>query len=482
MARYRVGLWCAVSSKPQAADDKSSLADQEEAGRRFAEAVGGEVVRVYTVPGHSRTAVFWHEAEAAIPAYRDLREDIAAGRIDVLHALDATRLGRDTALVQQFYSLAQRHGVEVYLASAPHQLGQQTTAGRIVPAVLSVFAQTENETKTHRQRQGMRRRVLREGRFGCALPLGYSRQPDGSYTLNDAAASVRRITELYLSGMPIPAIVRTANAERLPTAKGGAWAHTSIRHILDNPSYAGYPSWGGQRPETPSTAYPAIWDEATFRAVRAERARRRKGYTRRGGSMLTGVVFCRRCGRRMVRLVCRGIAYLRCSTQARHVMGSGEACARRLVREDAVLAAIEAWFRENVSEDVLRATYTAPDMGVLGAECKQAEERLVTLQTQRERLALAYAAGAMGLDMYSIAEESLRAQQAEAEMKARELRAALEDAPDVDRAVADVLWVRDNLATVLREDDPAAVARILQGIGLRVEVEGGRVAEVTLTT
>ena len=38
----RIAIWCAVSSKPQAADDKTSLQDQEAAGRKFAAALGAQ--------------------------------------------------------------------------------------------------------------------------------------------------------------------------------------------------------------------------------------------------------------------------------------------------------------------------------------------------------------------------------------------------------------------------------------------------------
>jgi len=37
----RVAIWCAVSSKPQAAEDKDSLTDQERRGRAWA-AMAGE--------------------------------------------------------------------------------------------------------------------------------------------------------------------------------------------------------------------------------------------------------------------------------------------------------------------------------------------------------------------------------------------------------------------------------------------------------
>lgn len=104
----RVAIWAAVSSKPQAADDKTSLQDQEDLGRQYAEKIGGEVVRIYKVPGHTRDIVFWHEAEAEMEAYRELRQDIEAGNFDTLWVLDLDRLGRDPALSNQVVSLVEK--------------------------------------------------------------------------------------------------------------------------------------------------------------------------------------------------------------------------------------------------------------------------------------------------------------------------------------------------------------------------------------
>ena len=121
----RVGIWAAVSSKRQAEDDKVSLEDQEKAGTAWAEGLGAEIARVYTVPGHTRDIWNWSEAESEMPAYRQLREDAQAGRLDALWAYDMDRLGRDPALGQQVISLVEKSDApnlaraEVYVASSP---------------------------------------------------------------------------------------------------------------------------------------------------------------------------------------------------------------------------------------------------------------------------------------------------------------------------------------------------------------------------
>lgn len=126
----RVGIWCAVSSAPQAADDKISLPDQEASGRQFAEAIGGVVARIYSVPGHTRNIILWSDAEREMDAYRQLRQDLDAGHIDILYAIDIDRLGRTISLGQQVIDLVEKSGGEVYFTANLHIIGLPAQASR----------------------------------------------------------------------------------------------------------------------------------------------------------------------------------------------------------------------------------------------------------------------------------------------------------------------------------------------------------------
>jgi hypothetical protein len=89
----RVAVWAAVSSPPQADDDKTSLPRHKGRGREFLQALGGQVVAVYSVPGHSREYRLWSDIERGIPAYRELRLAGECQAFDVLHPADVDRLG-----------------------------------------------------------------------------------------------------------------------------------------------------------------------------------------------------------------------------------------------------------------------------------------------------------------------------------------------------------------------------------------------------
>jgi hypothetical protein len=80
----RIALFASVSTPQQARDDKDSLPSQLRDGQAWAEAVSGQVVATYRMPGHSRKYIFYQDIEKAVPAYRELREDCEAGAFDVL--------------------------------------------------------------------------------------------------------------------------------------------------------------------------------------------------------------------------------------------------------------------------------------------------------------------------------------------------------------------------------------------------------------
>ena len=155
-----------VSSKAQVGEDKVSIDAQLEAAREFAVTLGGEVIDQLVVPGHSRDIIFWADAEAEMDAYRQLREACQSGDFDVLHCVDADRLGRDPALSNQVVSLVEKSGAEVYFASAPHPIGQQTAGHRYLFAIQSTRAGEDQRRRVQNQRMGLQARVRR------GLPAG----------------------------------------------------------------------------------------------------------------------------------------------------------------------------------------------------------------------------------------------------------------------------------------------------------------------
>ena len=476
----RVAIWCAVSSQPQA--DRVSLADQERQGREFAQAIGGDVVAVYMVPGHSRDLIFYTDAEAEMRAYRDLHHDVEAGHIDVLWGIDIDRLGRDPALSQQVISLVEKHAAEVYLASAPHTLGSKTVAHRYITAIQGVRASEEQAIRVRRQQMGMRDRV-QQGLISGIAPLGYDpiRDPTTGrvtgYTLNDQAEVVRAITALFLAGHTYAEISRRLNASPHRPPRARRWGPTSIGFIMRNSTYAGRPHWGGCQPDEPSDLFPAIWDEATHAAILQEHQRRGKApFVRHGAGPLTGVAYCARCGRRMYRVIqSSGVPHLRCQTQARQAV-TGVPCHPNLISEHVAVQALWqalADMRADLPasvEHILNQIGSPQAIETARRDLRAAEHLVHDLERQRERLALALAGGALDAAMYRQTDDSLLTRLAAAQACAAELRQQYDALPDLDERrerMFDLVEHCDELFA----GEPAAVAKRLQDAGLRLLIE-----------
>ncbi len=491
----RVGIWCAVSSKPQATEDKASLLDQEAEGRRFAESVG-QVVAVYRIPGHSRTMWRWSDAEQQMPAYRELREDAEAGNLDVLWCLESSRLGRDAALAQQVVSLLEANGAELYRANAPHVLGQKSTGHRMLDAFGSVMAQQENELKKHRHRSGMRARAKR-GLFTPRPPFGYTLVKDNQgktvyFDQDENAEAVRLITRLYLEGHSLTQIRRMMDESGYHAPRGRYWVRSTVADIMQNDGYAGYPAWGGAEYEgdEPSPFYEPIWSAETFAAIIQERERRYTGpYTRTGAGILTGVAYCAQCGYRMTRCgyhasetIPNRRVYLRCGRAAQgYLPDDPRHCGNRLhVRESAALEALTNYVKALASNNTIDRVMAEMKQQQRGDESQEElahlRTRIADLDTQRERLALAYAAGDMDPVYYRKADDTLAAQQAEAQHRATDLERYLSTMPDLDAQRDQLTWLFEHFDQLLEDTPPAQVAKALQDAQFRIMVDGHQIS------
>jgi DNA invertase Pin-like site-specific DNA recombinase len=152
----RIAIFAGVSTPQQASIEKDSLPSQIRDGKLWADSIGGDVVAVYEVPGHTRKYIFYHDAEADMEAYRRLREDAEDGRFDVLWCRSRDRLGRTTTLIHQIEAIVANADGEVYSAAVPHAIGESSRASNIfLASVETAMAESENVERARRHREGL---------------------------------------------------------------------------------------------------------------------------------------------------------------------------------------------------------------------------------------------------------------------------------------------------------------------------------------
>ena len=483
--KTRVAIWAAVSSKPQAADDKTSLQDQENLGRQYAEKIGGEVVRIYKVPGHTRDIVFWHEAEAEMPAYRQLREDIAAQNFDILWVLDPDRLGRDPALSNQVVSLIEKAGAQLHLSSGDYSIGEDSSAHRYLFAIQAVRAGEDQKKRRQYHEFGMRARIKR-GLPSSNWPHGYEpirsaagKVVGGRFRVGEIEA-VQLATELFLDGQGFHSIAIVLNESPYMPRKAGRWRYSTVRAMMNNDTYAGLVAHGGTQTTEPSNKFPALWDEETYRAILRERDRRHRGGSS-PASPVSGIVICAQCGCHMVSLMYTRVAHpyriFRCRTHVnKRVTGKG--CHSNQIKESVIIAVLEDALRELAKPGSLEVALESaqPARSVLIEAVEQAQTHVETIKEKQYRLAVL--AEDQILDVDAVARRT-------AEL-AKQLQAAdkiLTGATQQLMALPDYDSRRASLAEALALPDlhsrPMDVTRgILHRAGLRVLVRNRQIERI----
>ena len=101
-----------------------------------------------------------------------------------------------------------------------------------------------------------------------------------------------------LNGTPVAAVVRRFNEDGVPSRLGGAWQITNIKRTLMAPRLAGILVRSGEEVGTTDYIEPLI-DEPTFRRLQGKLAKRTETRQRLGMQLLTGVLFCGKCGKQM---------------------------------------------------------------------------------------------------------------------------------------------------------------------------------------
>ncbi|WP_207761179.1 recombinase family protein [Minwuia thermotolerans] len=188
------------------------------------------------------------------PALAALLDDIRAGRIDTVVVYKVDRLTRSLADFARIVELFEGQGVS--FVSVTQQFNTTTSMGRLTLNVLLSFAQFEREVTAERIRDKIAASKKKGMWMGGAVPIGY-RVEDRKLVIDaEAAATVRRIFELYLGlgsvrevkaacdGQGIVTSIRTSRSGRM--TGGASFSRGHLYWLLRNPIYIGRVKHRGQ--------------------------------------------------------------------------------------------------------------------------------------------------------------------------------------------------------------------------------------------
>ncbi|WP_063977159.1 recombinase family protein, partial [Sphingobium yanoikuyae] len=227
----------------------SSVRDQEVAARRYADQKGWILHSFHG--DHGITG-----ATMQRPGLQQLLRIVKNGEVDVVIIEDVDRLGRDQEHLQYMAKLLRAFDVRLHaVAIGPVE--------DLVLAVKGIIAEEQRRRIAYTTRRGLVGKARRAGATG-GKTLGYVRavlglsedgyEVDRYIVVEEEAALVRRIFELYATGHSLKTICRMLDAEGIPTPsahwrrrnKVGKWNPSSLsgniergEGILNNRAYVG---------------------------------------------------------------------------------------------------------------------------------------------------------------------------------------------------------------------------------------------------
>ena len=232
--KARVAAYCRVSS------DKSEQTNSYSVQKAYftnlyADSETEELVGVYADIGSGTSNIYRTE-------FLRMLDDCRHRRIDRIITKSLSRFARNTKECLQTLRELKKLGVTV--AFEKEGIDTARVSDEIMITIMEGLAQEESASISRNIRWSLKRRMV-AGMLGIArVPYGYVKNRKKQLVIDEpAAAVIRRIFSLYLSGNGARRIAVLFTEEGIPSPTGKAWSNVTIFKILRQEKYIGDIRW-----------------------------------------------------------------------------------------------------------------------------------------------------------------------------------------------------------------------------------------------
>ncbi len=283
----RAALYIRVSTLEQA-QEGYSVGEQKERLIAYCKAKDWLIADIYVDGGYTGSNL-------KRPGIQKLISETDKFEMVLVYKLDRlSRCQRDTLyLIEEVF-----RPNDVDFISMQESFDTSTPFGKAMIGLLAVFAQLEREQIKERTWMGRVARA-KTGLYhgGGNIPIGYE-YSDGKLVINPyEAEQVKKIYEWYLSGLSLKAITERLQNEGYTNKYSSYNSWSSVRNILGNETYTGRLHFGDIVVEN---AHEAIISDEQYKAAQILRGKKQEMYgpAFQSKHMLTGLMFCGKCGGR----------------------------------------------------------------------------------------------------------------------------------------------------------------------------------------
>lgn len=283
----KAAIYCRVSTLEQATEGYS-IGVQKEKLSAYATAQSYDIVEIYSDEGFSGKTLLR-------PAMERLIADVKANRVDIVLIYKLDRLSRHVKDVLELVELFDKYNVTLY--SLTENLDLSSPFGRAALKMSATFSELERETIVERMQMGKAARA-RSGKYTCPgkSPFGYrlDKKTDRMEIVPEEADAIRDMYAKYIDGYSFRKLYAYCR-EKYPDIRFFSNS-MCCKPVIERPLYAGYFMHNGELIK--ATNYDPIITYETY--LRAQEAIKRNTTKREHDNtpyLLTGLVYCARCGR-----------------------------------------------------------------------------------------------------------------------------------------------------------------------------------------
>ncbi len=484
-------IYCRVSTDNQEREG-TSLQTQLEACLKYCQSKGYDVGYRYS------------EAYSGLslerPELEKLRELVRDERIDVIICYSLDRLSRDPGHGVIITQELEKHGVKLETVTEDVD---NSELGKLISYIRGYASKVEAEKIRERTMRGKKARA-KEGRMsgGFHRTYGYDYvkvafNNGGRRVINENEASwVKQIYEwLVKDGLSGSAITHRLRALNAPTKSSQFWNRTSVLAILKNPAYTGktyaFTTLKGRKARKPESEWieiadvtPAIISHEIFEAAQKQLQINRKKASRnkKREYLLSGHLYCHRCGRAYWGYVDRVAQRYRCPGTQRIVVPINR-CHNKSWKGDKLEALVWTQIErvldnpELIIGEIAKQRQNADKLGVFETELQQVERQLKALDRDQYQL-LQWAL--KGFPESQVETECRRMNNSRETLEARktELESQVKASQDAVITLPKLEHTVELLREQLKNTDFATKRDFIESMGIRVWLDGESV-EIT---
>ncbi|MDQ0112533.1 recombinase family protein [Paenibacillus harenae] len=460
-ATNRVAIYIRVSTERDS--QKNSLENQESYLTHIAVSNGWEVYKVYTDDGISGARIMNRSGLQCLMA------DARKKKFNIVLAKSVSRLGRNTIeCLKTAFEIESELSIRLVLPEDNHDT--LTNTSRLNFQLRAILAEEESAKMATRIKHGYRASAQRGKLNASRPPFGYKAE-NGALVLHEVYSPiVRDIFNLYLyEGWGFFKIKSYLTDKGIPTPRtvtgfknaGKLWHESSIRLILENPSYTGNSYF--HREETVDfitkkrrqveperqivleNTHPAIitMDEhlAVLKRISAKGANKSNGQE----SLFAHIAVCADCGHGMLHRKDRGDkanggAYV-CGG---YVKNTSKYCSSHLINTHELLIIVKNDLQELITNHIkLEKAYKAA-CGLVesaqdkhSAQLKRVLRRLAQLQNEFQKLFQAYSQNVISLEQFQKQNTLIIAEQNSLNQQKADLDKQIGEQFDMDEKLKD---------------------------------------------